>query len=311
MVFHLMFFMFPKMSSIPSVPQLRDPLWDFGFAVLAWLALAKRLSRPMIAAWLVLTAATILFRITEGLMTTTIFTLFIVILAALCQRRFKILVSTVVLAALILPSYGYVKYVSQTLLRGSPTRIFEFKPDFSAASLMASANAMARRSAHAFVLQRVIDLTPSTIPHADRNPFFRALVNHVPRAVWPGKPKEVLGNEFGKEYGFLNADDETTSWNIPWTADFYMTSGFFRPVLYAAVIGLALAVGIGWMSARIDRVFWFGVYVATLFPLFYQESNFSLMTGNVISVLVFLVISYRIALIIGDWIGEKPKESTT
>ncbi|MBV8538419.1 MAG: hypothetical protein JO128_22670, partial [Alphaproteobacteria bacterium] len=143
--------------------------------------------------------------------------------------------------------------------------------------------------------QRVMDLTPSEIPFSDRDPVARALLNHVPRVVWPDKPMENLGNVFGKRYGILNGDDDKTSWNVPWAVDFYMVYGFWGAILCMLPIGAVMAGCAGWISRRRDRAFWFGVFAAAEFPLFYQESNFSLMAGSVLWSAAGPIVGYWIA----------------
>lgn len=292
---HLLFVPFPELARLPSLPQLREPLWDFGFAVLAWLALARRLSGKLIAAWLALAAAKTLLDLSGGLITQPLFSFLILGVAAVVQRKWRIVATVLAASALILASYGYVKYLHRTLIRNGPVNIFQFEPELSFKAVKASLNALARRSAHAFVVERVIEATPATVPYSDHDPLGRAVLNHVPRILWPGKPREEMGNAFGKRYGLVGAGDDVTSWNVPWAADFYMAYGFFAALPGAFVVGAMLAAAVGWMSARSDRVFWFGVYGATLFPLFYQESNFSLMTGSVLWTAAFLTAAYGTA----------------
>jgi hypothetical protein len=180
-------------------------------------------------------------------------------------------------------------------MKGELANIYQFSPELSLRSLKSSFNSMAVRSSHLLLTSHVIERTPASVPFDQRNPFVDAIVNHVPRVLWPSKPLEILGNDFGKRYGILHADDVTTSWNLPWTVDFYITLGPVLSVFAIFVIGGIFGIAVRWLSARADPPFWFGVYSATLLPLFYQESNFSVMTGSVFSVLIFLLATYRAA----------------
>lgn len=299
--FHLLFFALPQLAQLPSIPQLRDPLWNFGFAVLAWLGLTGRLSRKQVALWLGLTITKIGLDLSGGLITSSVFSCFILLVAAISLRRGRYVFLTLVSSLLIVSSYGYVKYFHRTVVDGGATNIFAFKPDFSARSLVATMNAVARRSADALVLEKVIELTPATIPYSGRNPMGRAVLDHIPRIFWPEKPKEKMGNAFGRQYGMIGKHDNVTSWNVPWTADFYIANGPVVALLEALVIGIGMSAAVAWMSAQADRVFWFGFYAATLFPLFYQESNFSVMTGSLFWIGAFLMFSYWIARKLAGW----------
>jgi hypothetical protein len=126
-----------------------------------------------------------------------------------------------------------------------------------------------------------MERTPTLIPFDQRNPIVDAMINHVPRVLWPSKPREAMGNTFGMRYGILNEDDSVTSWNLPWTVDFYITFGPILSVFCIFIVGGFFGVCICWLSSRADQSFWFGVYSATLLPMFHQESNFSVITGSV------------------------------
>ena len=139
--------------------------------------------------------------------------------------------------------------------------------------------------------------TPAVVPYDERNPFVDAVVNHIPRILWPSKPQEVQGNRFGKRYGIVDMGDTQTSWNLAWTVDLFISFGPVVSLFSIFVVGGVFGGCVRWMSSREDRPFWFGVYAATLLPLFYQESNFSVMTGSVFLVLIFLLASY--------WISKK------
>jgi len=140
-----------------------------------------------------------------------------------------------------------------------------------------------------------MERTPGVVPFEDRNPFFDAALNHIPRVFWRSKPKEIHGNSFGRRYGILNKDDMESSWNLPWTVDFFMTLGPVFSVVSIFIVGGIFGLFVRLMSSNAERPFWFGVYSATLFPLFYQESNFSVMSGSVGSVLIFLLSTYWMA----------------
>ena len=120
-----------------------------------------------------------------------------------------------------------------------------------------------------------------------------AFLNHIPRFLWPDKPREVFGNEFGKRYKILQPNDNETSWNLSWTVDFFIAYGIYLAVVVSFFVNLVIGIGVRWMSRRSEREIGFGIYAAVLLPLFYQESNFSLMTGNLLSLLVVIYLIHQ------------------
>jgi hypothetical protein len=181
--------------------------------------------------------------------------------------------------------------MSKSLLQGSDTHIFNFKPELSADALFASINAAARRSSHSFILEQVTRQTPSHLEYADYSPFIDAARNHIPRVFWSGKPEERLGNWFGKRYGFINPDDQITSWNMPWISEFYLIYGYIKAALLSFAIGGVFAFLVQLISSIRPKAVGFGIFSASMLPLFHQESNFSVMTGNFLTVSLFLAFS--------------------
>lgn len=284
---YLLFEMFDALQRLPSLNQLRQPMWNFGFALLIWQVLTAKRSVWLIVLAVVLFGIHVGLNVLNGLITSVVMTVLITLLCALTLRRFKLAAGAVLVALVLMSSYGYVKFAANTLYRGGQTNVFLFKPNLSTGSMMASVNALARRSAHSLVLQKVIEKTPSEVPFADHTPFLDAARNHVPRLLWPGKPGERVGNWFGTRYGFIAEDDTKTSWNLPWVSEFYLTFGYVKAALASLVLGGMFAGVIGLLSRRRPPAVGFALFAASVFPLFYQESNFSVMTGGFLWVLAF------------------------
>jgi hypothetical protein len=293
--FTLLFYIFPVMLTLPSLPQLKHPGWYFAIAILSYLAFDGRLSRLHIAAIAAMVVFKFFLDMVNGEVTHMLFSVVILLNAAFIFRRHGLALSCIVFCALVVSCYAYVKYFSRTIVLGDGTYIADFTPELSTNSLYASFSSMARRSSHGLLTNHVILLTPEWIGYDRRMPYVDALANHVPRALWPDKPQERLGNAFGKRYHILTADDERSSWNVCWTADLYITGGFRWALAGIFLIGLALGIGVRLISLHPDRAFSFGLFSATVFPLFYQESNFSVMTGSVLLVTIALLAAYWIA----------------
>lgn len=296
MALAFLFYLFPAMHALPSLPQLRQPVWLFAVASMSFLLLQRRLTPVQTAAFLLAVLVKVVLDLRNGEITPIVFNGMVFFGAAFHLRRYRLACLCVVLCAATVASYGYVKYFSRTVVLSGAANIFQFTPEASLQSLSASVNAMARRSSHALLTSHVMERTPTAVPFdRDRNPFLDAVVNHVPRVVWRDKPKEDRGNAFGKAYGIVNEDDERTSWNLAWTVDFYITAGVWLALANMFLVGVALGLAVRLLSSHPDRVFGFGLYSATVFPLFYQESNFSLMAGSVLWSSGFLLCAYGLA----------------
>jgi hypothetical protein len=186
-----------------------------------------------------------------------------------------------------------VKYFSTSYIKNEQVHISDFKPNLSANSIFTSLNAATRRSSHALILEKVTQKTPSEIPFAEYSPLLDAAINHIPRVLWQSKPKEVRGNWFGQRYFFLHPDDKVTSWNVPWTSEFYLVYGYTKATAISFLLGGMIAVFVVMLSNIRQRAIGFGIFSSSIVPLFYQESNFSLMVGNILTITLFLMfISY-------------------
>ena len=288
MSIHFSFYAFPVLSSLPSLPQLRTPSWNCAFAIFSFWVLSGKPRWWMIAGLGLVLLLKFWLDSKLGLITPLVFTCTIFAAASLLCKKFKLFLLSLLLGTIIVLGNGYIKTYSRVVLRDQPQPLFQFSPTFSASNILASFNAAARRSSHSLVTEAALSQTPEHVPFSDHNPVADAFLNHIPRFLWPDKPREVLGNEFGKRYKILNPDDNETSWNLPWAVDFFIAYGIYLAVVVSFSVNLLIGIGVRWMSRRSEREIGFGIYAAVLLPLFYQESNFSLMTGNLLS--LFLVI---------------------
>ncbi len=150
------------------------------------------------------------------------------------------------------------------------------------------------RISQVWVFQMVVQSTPDKTPYWQGETYKPLLTSFIPRAFYPGKPKEQTGYKFGQKYGFLDQNNElTTSVNMPWITEFYANFG-----LWGVLIGMPL---IGLFLAFLDKIFnadgmnnvEFVVGTTLIFPLIYPESNLSLMTGSMLPLFVSLFLYFR------------------
>lgn len=69
--------------------------------------------------------------------------------------------------------------------------------------------------------------------------YTRGLKMLIPRIIWPEKPVDNSGNDFGHEYGFLNENDYQTFVGKYWIGESFMNFSYFG-VLIAFMVGSSL-----------------------------------------------------------------------
>ncbi len=146
------------------------------------------------------------------------------------------------------------------------------------------------------VLVLVVDNTPEPVPYwggETYRPFFTSM---IPRAVWPGKPEERTGNAFPRRYGWLPESSRRLSINLPWLTEMYANFGRIGIILGMALVGVLF----GFLERFLDRPTMTPLEFVTgttiLLPLFFQESNFSLMTGSLLPLTASLWIYFTVGL---------------
>jgi hypothetical protein len=144
------------------------------------------------------------------------------------------------------------------------------------------------RISHVMTFAEVVRLTPDYVPFWKGETYWPLVWKLVPRALFPDKPMEISGQEFGHRYGFLSLGDWVTSYNLPQLIEFYANFGpagvavgmFLLGVLYRLVQSMFVhpRMGLG------ATVAW--LYLAL--KLLLIESSLSMVVGGVLQALVFL-----------------------
>ncbi len=149
--------------------------------------------------------------------------------------------------------------------------------------------------------------TPSVQPYRYGSTLIPLLTKWVPRAVWPTKPVEDMGNSWAREYGYLAPNDYVTSYNLPWLPEMYMNFGWF------GVAGLSLLIG--WLIRMIVQSAMFAVPSVQQFAFtlvigssfFWPESNLSLVLGGVV---ISWITLYLFAMVL-QWLGSPSVSSAS
>jgi len=278
---------------IPGTGQLVQPFRRCGFTILFWFLISGTLTKSLFVAFVFAVGTKFFLYLGTGLMTQALMDVMICIALLLYLGKIRWVILSSVLFLITLTGYNNIKCFhasgnTPTTLSGVVTS------SCYTAKFETSAKSVARRSTHLHLLQHVIQSSWDSEFESPTRPFFRAVLNHIPRAIWKDKPRETLGNKFGKKYKIIFKSDNRTSWNVPWMSDFYTSGGYPVVLIYGLATGILIGVGVSWISTQRQKMFGFGLYTATLFPLFYQEANFSLMTGSLLWVTAFLIALFSI-----------------
>jgi hypothetical protein len=152
------------------------------------------------------------------------------------------------------------------------------------------------RTAHIIVFSKVVDSTPAIIPYWGGATYVNLFTTYIPRAVWPDKPQELIGNVFGRRYKFLGSNDYSTSFNLPWIVEMYTNFGTLGVLIGMPLVGLLLA----FLEQKLNSLKMSSLEVVigatVLFSLVYQESNLSLMLGGAINLSLVLYLTFRFLL---------------
>ena len=134
--------------------------------------------------------------------------------------------------------------------------------------------------------QMVYDRSPDPVPYWGGHTYKQIFTSFVPRAIYPNKPEERAGGEFGFRYGILLLRNSRTSINIPWLTELLANYGTAGVLIGMAIFGVFLAFLDKTFNARGMSEPEFLVGLTLIFPLVYPESNFTVMTSSMLPLFV-------------------------
>ena len=320
LVAYLSYLYVPVIRLIPSIAQMVQPIGFLCFGGFYFLWKTDNLSRTQtILVFLILFPLAWVKLILTGLLTPLLLYFIYFLILEFWQSRkipwVKIL-SALIVVGLIYPVmpkirahiWSPVNQISllDTLEERSRSLgkvfIFNEKPyairgcnacDSSAyqRQMLYSFRGLAQRISHISVLTVVVEVTPQEVPFLNGESYRPLMTSMVPRLLWPDKPEERFGNTFGKRYGFLPvAENNTNSINTPWLTEMYANFGILGVIGGMFIVGFMIA-GLErflchWTMSPFEQI----IGASILFPLFYQDSNFSLMVGSLpLTVVTFWV----------------------
>ena len=312
---HLTFIYIPSIREIPSIGQFLDPVGYVAYGM--FYILFSRSKLPSIQAWILLIVCVpleVIQRFTSGsLAQIMLLGLFIVIIIFHERKRIPVVFISVTLVFFFIfnsvkAEYRYLVWFggqSSYLSAIEKAQLFieiaikhyqnsDLKSQDK--NYLDSSDSVVSRTAHIILFSNVIEDTPTIVPYWGGETYLPLLTSLIPRALLPDKPIDNTGNKFGRRYNYLGSNDFTTSFNLPWIVEMYANLGRWGVLIGMSLVGLLLSFLDQKLNHTRMNSLEFVIGATILFRLIYQESNFSLMTGSVITLSLALYILFRVVL---------------
>ena len=174
--------------------------------------------------------------------------------------------------------------------------IDRWRDGYDATEIEGMIKPLIRRAAHIVLFAYVVEATPEQVPYLAGATYRPFLTSFIPRALWPGKPEERLGQEFGHRYRILLPEDRITSINVPWIVEMYVNFGALGVLLGMAFAGVVLAALERLFNSTRMSPLELVTGLTIFFPLFHQESNVSVMMGSLLPLAVAFWVYFRVGL---------------
>jgi hypothetical protein len=314
---HLAYFLIPGISNLSSVGQVLQPGGYVGFAVLYALWCDGRLPRwQAVALFAAVIPAIMVVRLSIGTLTPLVYfflVAFLVATRATSRLPWKSLAVGALAVVLIYPVIGAYR----SLTWGALMRVEQVSDRGMSSFVQATAGqyrdiaregmlglgghlleVFTSRAGQVPILSQAARIIPAEYPYLQGETYRPLLTAMIPRVLYPNKPEERFGTEFARRYGFTWQQDPTTI-NVPWLTELYINFGPGGVTMGMAVFGLVLALLDQLFNAGAMRREEAAVGVGILFPLAFQESNFSLMTGSVPLLALTLLAYFWLGLRVG------------
>jgi hypothetical protein len=312
---HLAFLYIPVIKQIPSIGQLLEPIGfiAYGMFYILWKKDKLSTAQKFIIGGIFIPMEIIPRLASGSLAQVMLLGLFIIIVSFFETKRLPLIAIVVTVSFLLILNPVKSEFRNLTWSKGGSAvtisslekvqifmdltqkRYFGSKSSHAKDSVNTS-DSVINRTALIMVLSEVIKDTPRKVPYWQGETYLPLFTSFIPRAIFPDKPVENTGNVFGRRYNYLGSNDFTTSFNLPWIIELYANFGEIGVILGMSFIGSFL----GFLEQKLNSPDMAPLEFITgstiLFSLIYQESNFSLMVGGILSLSLTLSILFRIFL---------------
>ena len=148
-----------------------------------------------------------------------------------------------------------------------------------------------RLSYTASALSHVMEETPANIPFWNGVSYLPIIYKFIPRILWPQKPKESMGQDFGHQYKLLSDDNYTTSMNAPIIVEAYFNYGLFGVVLVSIFMGILVSLwSLKFNLKKFNSKDVISVFVVAFSSLYsiQWESNLSMYVGKLVIIYILV-----------------------
>jgi hypothetical protein len=320
LVSHQLYLYNSNVLNVASIGQFLQPAGYVAIGGLTLLTIRKKLSRLESAVFLLIFLPSEFWILAEDMFLTKIVLLlgflFFIVLGQF-RLKLKFTAPFFVVITLILALYGastelrnsrdigidrissVIKGFVSLIVRGEDryNSIAQFQLMFDDRSILPLTfdgrfKSLVHRTGHLWLLHRVGDLTPSKTPYWRGVTYKPMVTSFIPRIVYPNKPRETVGNEFGLKYGLIMPNQILMSVNLPWLVELLANFGKMGVVWGMIIIGILLAFLDRVFNSREMKDLEHIVGLAVIFPLVYPESNFTVMTGTMFPLFLSLYVYF-------------------
>ena len=307
---YVLFNIFPKLRTVPSIEQLMTPLCYMSIGILTLLALNRKLTYLHS---MFITLA-VVFVVSNLLLSGSLapIVLFLVFLGIIYWNKKRTLpwvfiVLCILIAVILNPVkskfrnhtwYAQDKsltYYDKAILLGRVVK--EHYADSSVIEKVNSDKGIVYRLAHISTFAYVAAVTPDSVPYWFGDSYQTLWTSFIPRIFWPGKPQSTIGQDFGHRYGLLQTYDMGTSMNLPWIIEFYANFGQWGVLAGMFFTGVFFRILLQKLKVSVDNPVEHVLAVTITFSLFYAESNFALMVGGILPIFIVFMFLARLLLI--------------
>jgi len=313
---HIAYLYFPSIQALPSLNQLLDPIGYIAYGMFYIIWARGRLSSVQAGILLsIFMPLEILQRFISGaLANLMLLGLFVVLVIWYERKRIPLIPIGITLIFFLALNpvkgeyrnltWGNGKYAQASVIEKAKLFVdLSSKKYFgngnsskgSATRNSDSAQNLAR-TAHILVFAKVVEDTPTIVPSWNGASYATLFTSFIPRILWADKPIATIGNDFGRRYRLLGKQDYSTSFNLPWMVELYANFEMFGLVLGMPILGCFLAFLEQKLNHSAMEPLDFVVGATIMFRLIYQESNFALMVGGIISLCLSLYLIFKFYL---------------
>lgn len=307
---YVLFNIFPKLRTVPSVEQLMTPLCYMSIGILTLLALNRKLT----FLHSIFFTFAVVFVVSNLLLSGSLapIVLFLVFLGIIYWNKKRTLpwifiVLCIFIAIILNPvksefrnhtwyaQDNSLSYYDKAILLGRVVK--EHYADSSVFEKISSDKGIVHRLAHISTFEYVAAVTPESVPYWSGDSYKTLWTSFIPRIFWPGKPQSTIGQDFGHRYGLLQTYDMGTSMNLPWIIEFYANFGLWGVLMGMFFIGVFFRILLQKLKFSVDSPVEHVLAVTITFSLFYAESNFALMVGGIVPTFIVFILLARLLVV--------------